>query len=535
MDYRDSFAFGRILTLYFYTSNADKLLQARLLARRRGLVIRHLSASREPYDEDYSSDTQTLLHRAVDQISGMFGIRNCFFIEDTSIRLDAFSRCSDFPGMRAKEWFSSVSFSEVNEQLLRAENNRRTTVKSDIALHVPGLRSPVMFHSETEGVIADTEPSFAAQVQYPWLTPKTFNGWFVPDGQSGVPKRLGEMEFESSLRYDFRAKNIEQLLDRYSEYMAVANLPSQSFTNRVPTPPVVSQLELDLPRSRSLILIIGGKCAGKTTFADRIAMRESVQVFEASSVFKALANEHNFKSQSDGDVFWFLQSIGLESVGREVARLVSSVPDQTCVVTGLRTIEEILYLQDAFPETIVILIESDQRIRYERHIKRAREQGLDSLSEFRINDERQREYGALRVAHDIADLVISNEESMERYLARVDDVFGHIEKERIQYASAASPSELERCLTALNKIGMVATCQEISDRTQESGFPVLVYNTNRALKAAPEFARRVKRPGGKLSYEITDRGRALLTLMQIRRHRVIQKKNAMMEPNCGQK
>ena len=48
-------------------------------------------------------------------------------------------------------------------------------------------------------------------------------GWFIPDGAT---KRLGEMEFEEALGFDFRAKALTKLIARLEEMNAALNLGS---------------------------------------------------------------------------------------------------------------------------------------------------------------------------------------------------------------------------------------------------------------------------------------------------------------------
>jgi inosine/xanthosine triphosphate pyrophosphatase family protein len=198
--YGNSLGFERILNVYFYTSNPDKLFQARLMFVRSGYLLRHFTAHREPYDEDYSLPTEEMLTRAIQQVNAEFGIKSLFFVEDTSLRLEALSESSDFPGLKVKEWFASCTFEEVDHLIQERGGDRRAIVKSDIALYVPTLSHVIVFHGETAGIVAPSPPAFSGSVQYPWLTPTTFNGWFIPDGAT---KRLGEMEFEESLGFDF--------------------------------------------------------------------------------------------------------------------------------------------------------------------------------------------------------------------------------------------------------------------------------------------------------------------------------------------
>ena len=54
------------------------------------------------------------LQKAIGQIENSFGLRSIFFVEDTSVRIEALSTDSaEYPGLRVKEWFKQVSFQEL--------------------------------------------------------------------------------------------------------------------------------------------------------------------------------------------------------------------------------------------------------------------------------------------------------------------------------------------------------------------------------------------------------------------------------------
>src|SRR5215475_11202073 len=103
--YGNAFEYDRILNVFFYTSNTEKLLQARLLFMRHGYELRHFRGKKEPYDEDYEVGTAGLLTRAINQVKAEFGVRSIFFVEDTSVRVEALSGIRDIPGPAVKEWF----------------------------------------------------------------------------------------------------------------------------------------------------------------------------------------------------------------------------------------------------------------------------------------------------------------------------------------------------------------------------------------------------------------------------------------------
>jgi inosine/xanthosine triphosphate pyrophosphatase family protein/dephospho-CoA kinase len=518
--YGDAFLFERLLNVYFYTSNADKLLQARLMFVRYGYKLRHFKGRREPYEEDYSLETEQMLTRAIEQVNAEFGIRSIFFVEDTSLRLEALSADSDYPGKRVKEWFSSTTFRELDDQLRANGGDRTAIVKSDIALYVPTLSHTIFFHGESAGLVATTPPNFSASAQYPWLTPNTFNGWFIPNGS---PKRLGEMEFEESLNFDFRAKSLAALISRLEELNSAINLnPHFYVVRKTAATSTTEQLVFRdlLPHDESpsqVLLVVGQKCAGKTTFSDHVAGYDEVMVFEASSVLRRIAMDAEEPVESADEAFRFLREHGLDCVAQTIAKYLERSEAKLNIVTGLRTIEEISLLFHRFHNTRIVYIDSDSRTRFERHLRRARDQDVKTFNAFEKQDEQQAEFGVLRVPTEIATDIIRNDGTLEQYKAKIDTLIGSLAVSGARTTAASGPkidrSELHRTLGALSALGRDGTCDDISLKATELGHPVRKYNTNRALKSVPEFAERIKRSGHLLSYKLTARGQQLLELL----------------------
>ena len=338
--------------------------------------LNHFRSRTEPYDEDYSLETEELLGSAIDDIRSAYGLRSVFFVEDTSLRIECLSDQVDFPGVGVKEWFQDVNFDEIQGQIETLGGDRRATVKSDIALHIPTLSHPIFFHGETKGVVAETPPDFEPSIQYPWLTPDTFNGWFIPDGSD---TRLGNMSFEESLRFDFRAKSLRQLLERLVEMSAVLSLQRPHYTATKPPKASSTQLSLNLSELKVLV-VIGEKCAGKTTFGDFAIGDGHIPVFEASAVLRSFAESEGASIQTGDDAKSFLETYGQDIVARRIANLIGPDVEQLVIVQGLRTIEEIEFLSQQYPGLAIVQIVADERIRFERHIKRARDLDAKTFS-----------------------------------------------------------------------------------------------------------------------------------------------------------
>ncbi len=513
LQYGDVFRFNRLLKTFFYTSNADKLIQARLVFMRSGYQLSHYRSHQEPYDEDYSLDTKGLLGKALQQVSGDFERRSVIFVEDTSVRIEALSDEIDYPGIRVKEWFTDTSFEELDRQISLRGGDRRCIVKSDIALRLPSLSRPMFFHGETKGRVAADPPTFSASLQYPWLTPDTFNGWFIPEGSN---RRLGEMEFEESLAFDFRAKALTSLIERLEEMNAVLNLGRSSHIVRQPsngTAAIERQLSLLPADRRDVLIVMGHKCAGKSTFSDFLTGNyRGVFALEGSTLLRQIAAEEGSQVSSSAEAITFLEQRNWNVVAKRAADYIARENVDLNVVTGMRTVEEVLYLRSILPGARTVLVEADARTRFERHLKRARSDDARTFKEFLSLDEEQMQFGALRVAHEIADVVIRNDSDLSSYWRRIDELVGTI---HTLPATRQNASELHRSLRALQFIGRAATCDEIAAASAAQGRSVRKYNNNRALKSVPEFAVRIEKRGELLRYRMSSRGTALTELLDL--------------------
>jgi dephospho-CoA kinase len=325
------------------------------------------------------------------------------------------------------------------------------------------------------------------------------------------------MEFEESLHFDFRAKALTELIATLEQLNAAINLRPNFYTTRRPISFHPEQLSLIAEPSRHIVLVVGARCSGKSTFSDYMANYDSVRVYEASTVLRGLGEENGVIPSNSEEAIDFLSEVGWDAVARKIADYIEKNDARLNVVTGLRTPEELLFFKRRFPTARIILIDADQRIRFERHIKRARDGDLTTMKAFAAEDERQRRFGTLRIASDIAEITIHNDGTRDQYSKRIEEVIEFILKplETRAFESNKSLSELHRSLNALLRIGMAATCEEISILTARLGSPVRKYNTNRALKAVPEFAKRIEQKGERLRYQPTSRSLSLLALLDL--------------------
>jgi inosine/xanthosine triphosphate pyrophosphatase family protein/dephospho-CoA kinase len=505
--------------VYFYTSNIPKFLQARIVFERAGLVLHHFKSRQEPYSEDYSLGKEELLARAIAEIVGSVGAGSLLFVEDTSLRIEALSETTDYPGLAVKEWFPQTPFDELDHKLRERHNDRRATVKSDIALHIPGLTRPVYFHGETTGEISGDPPSFSENSQYPWLTPHTFNGLFIP---KGAGKRLGEMTLEESWSYDFRTQALEKLLDRLEEYTGVLNLGSQAYRVR-PTEATLDQYPLLTPQANGVVLIVVGRtCAGKTTFAEYAQNNHELAFIEASSVVRMLARDQRLEGRSPFDLAkLLLETQGADIVARKIIDLYPQALLKGAVISGFRTIEELETLKHRVPEAKVVVVEASERVRFQRYLNRERASGPRDITDFRRADSEQWSFGLVRVAEDFADIRIGNEGTLEDYHRAIEALLTKPDlsntvgvSTKVHPRVESDANQLFRCLAALRSAGRPLSCDEIQVLTAQTGHVVRHNNANKVLKRAPELARRLDSNTSRVRYEVLSAGHAYVRYME---------------------
>ncbi len=500
---------ARLPRVHFYTSSTDKFLQARLIFDQAGLILRHFRGHTEPYEEDYSLTKEDLLQFAVDQVKESTNDRHSlFFVEDTSLRIEALSaENTDFPGLQVKEWFQRTSFESLEHEISKNGGNREATVKSDIALYVPGLPQAIFFHGETRGAVAPSPSEVSTSVRYPWLSNQTFNGWFIPEGAS---RRLSEMDFETSVQYDFRIKALTKLVDRLEENVAIqeARQERKIQASVVETPKQVSLFETE---TIPVFVVIGATCAGKTTFAENAYFHSDFRQVEASSVMRFLNSSAKTNLGSDAleAAVRTFEEKGEDVVARTIVKYFGQEGDRGIVVTGFRHIPELLRFLTHWPNMKVVYVEADERIRFERHLVRGRYHDAQTLEEFRKLSDDQSSLGLIENARQLADVVILNEDTEAAFKDSVVTVLENRQNSNVTRLSkfrARTTSKIYRILTVLRD-KTITTSREISDELSRRGDHMETRNVNWVLSQAPTLADRYENPGEQINYQITDAGR----------------------------
>lgn len=521
IDMRDAFLrLPRQLQVTFFTSSRAKFAQASTIFTMSGARLAFRRHDEEPYEENYSGNKEQLLAEAIREIRRREGATAIFFIEDTSIRIDALSTSSDFPGLRAKEWFAQASHQDLLHTV-DGFGSRACSVESCIALSLPGLDRPIYFYGVTSGDLVSQLPPPQLNLSTPWLDPTSFSGWFVP---TGAERTLGEMSLEGSFRFDFRAKSLKLLLDRLEELTVALNVGPGSyrrlergdyFSDDDPMQPSMFDLpEWSARKERQIILVIGPTCSGKTTFGVQVANDRRCDFVDASSLVRRRRGNSDLDTNIGDFAAELLDREGFDMVAREITQLYGG-SDSPLVVTGLRTIEEIQHLRQVWPQLDLVSLHAPQRVRYQRFVERA-SRGELTFTEFQERDVQQAELGLLPVADELANFIIDNVGTLDEFVSMARGVAGLPGGStrgvvKVSARLSLGESQLYRCLVALRRAGRALTTQEISTALHGA---VLHNNANKMLKRYGALARRRESPSANVRYEITQHGLAFLSAIE---------------------
>ncbi len=418
--------------LTFFTTNQTKLAHARYIAEGRRI---HIKGFRQrTYHADYLEPRLDSRHdilrasyeSAKEQLAkaGFSEASHPFILEDTSVRIEALSSAdTEIPGADIKYWMEDQTFASLDAMLRAKGNDRRALVRSEVLLHVPSSFQAswnvesdfLLFTGQQSGAIVDAEYVFDANLIYPWLDNRSFNKWFVPEGDS---RPLGALPIAVADRLDFRRKSLGKLFD-FLEERRYFSAP-------------VAQFELPLDRQPNIILC-GYTCAGKTTASQHLARRFGYLHIEASD-FMHLAYLYRHGYPGPTAIGDFAEQALAERPTIAAEKVVEYMLDNLgapIVVSGFRAPDEIAYFEGAMRSHGKAFtrrfVRADQDIRYQRLRTRGRPGDDLTIEEFRARDLQQQRMGLDAIDRSPETLPLTNNASLEAYWAQVDEFAGENE------------------------------------------------------------------------------------------------------------
>lgn len=423
-----------MIDLVFFTSSRIKLSHAVHLCR--DYDVRVVGFREKTFGATYVEpriyDREQLIERsyrdALQRWQKAVSGSGFFFIEDTSVMIDALSIEHETPGLDVKYWMAETDFATLDGQLKALGNNRRATIRSDLVLHLPPEwsetenKSYKCFTSTASGNVVAREEVFDTNPMYPWLDNKTFNKWFVPDG---CLQPISMLSIAKADQHDFRAPAFREMLEFLESHQKIF---------RRTQPGVQTSFDFG-PR---LFIVCGPSCAGKTTLAEYLAERYGYYHIEASD-FMYMSYYQRHGVASTGAIGDFAEQALREQpeiVAEQVLRNIQQNEQTPVIVTGFRSPAEVdwfrHYYAGKYPIEFVY-IAANQDIRYSRSLTRRRDGEADGWEDFVLRDAQQAAMGLIELERDFAANRIENNESLEQY-------FSHFEE---RYAQQLQQADIE--------------------------------------------------------------------------------------------
>ena len=413
-----------MFALVFFTTNDVKLAHFQYLASGAGLAVagfRHKSYYAS-YNEPRTKDRTALLTASYESALAQWKKTHkgqdsgFFFLEDTSVRIDALSIDEEIPGVDVKFWMRDMTFDLLDLQLRAHDNNRRASVRSDIVLHVPnairqalGLRDKFLhFFGITSGKIVAKDDLFQPNVVFPWLDNRTFNRWFVPDGFDQPISRLNIQDANS---VDFRKRAFDGMVNFLSTKglaLRAALNPEQKVQLSLPVIP-------DQPRD---FMICGPSCAGKSTLASYLAKEYGYCHLEASDyMYRAFWQRHGpISTISIGTFAEAALREQPEIVAEQIREAVNDDNPRAFTVTGFRAPAEVKYLKDSLSQSRrlqLVYVDAAPAIRFKRSKLRQRESYEITQEEFDNRDNQELRMGLSAIASSPDVITIRNEGTLD--------------------------------------------------------------------------------------------------------------------------
>jgi len=345
------------LNLFFVTSNIVKSYHINHLCNLFGIPIKYYKNIFQSYQENYNLLPEEAIKFSINFIAQKLKHLGLFFIEDSSIKIDALSEDNkEYPGLETKEFFIDKDFSDIDRLIKSKGNNRKATIISRMGLHLPGNVEPEVFYGEIKGKITEREPKInKSNKNAIWLYDKSPINYFIPNGENDV---LSNLNIKDSYEYDVRLKALEKMFYRLFQFIKIIENAKSIYIK------VKSDKVNQLPLFNPKVLIISGYTgAGKTTSATYLENKYGYHFLEESEAVKKEFVSLDFR---EGNLFNFVNNTIKSKDPLYFIKLLiknENVNSDKIVISGIRNPKEIDYLKKMFLDSKLIYIDTPFKIR----------------------------------------------------------------------------------------------------------------------------------------------------------------------------
>ncbi|MCW1300955.1 MAG: AAA family ATPase [Candidatus Nanoarchaeia archaeon] len=177
---------------------------------------------------------------------------------------------------------------------------------------------------------------------------------------------------------------------------------------------------------RKIVGIAGTIGSGKDVVSHYLAQKYGYIEIIMGDLVRDLANELKLEPSRENLLKLqkrYVEQFGREYWGKRAVEKIQSIASEKIVVNGIRRIEDIKVLKQAFinDRVVLLVIDADPKIRFERLVKRGREGDPKNFDQFLLQELAERETFDLEELEKIADYKIENDGSLVELYTRVDE------------------------------------------------------------------------------------------------------------------
>ncbi len=369
------------------------------------------------YSESYNKSPDEALLHSIEAVKSDLGHLGMFFIEDSTITINALStNTKTIPGLATKEFFKKYDFDSIDRMIKAHGNDRTVTISSKLCLNIPGSVEPEIFSATLDGIFLENQYQATTEEAPVWINNTPFASYFVPDGKDKPFIQLPEKElyeidirFEAAKKLIFRLRQFSAIYENRLLFIRNKTVVKESYQGRLFKP--------------TLIIISGYSSSGKTTVSSYLKTKFNLDHIEESSVVTSeisLFSNQERKTSIDKTIEKFgpLHFIKKALEGIHLHR------NNPLCISGVRTLVEVDYIKKHYPFSVLLYIDGHLELFSMRHRKKClRNKNLEGDYQKLIKNEFQ--WGMESIKQN-ADYIINNNCNFELLFYHIDEFYNSI-------------------------------------------------------------------------------------------------------------
>lgn len=405
------------LNIMFVSHNIAKIAHFMDIFDRFQLPLRTYKSKIREYNESYNRSSDDALLYSIEAVKRDLGHLGMFFIEDSTITINALStETKKIPGLATKEFFQNYDFDNIDRMIKAHGNDRTVTLSSKLCLNIPGSVEPEIFSAELKGKFLENQCQATSKEVPVWINNTPFASYFVPDGKDKPFIQLTQKELNET---DIRFKAAKKLFFRLKQFSAIYENRLLFIRNK----PVVKESNQNKLFIPPLIIISGHTSSGKTTVSSYLKKEFNLGHIEESS---AVTSEISLFPNSDrkASIDKIVEQFGpLHFIKKAIKDIHPNRIKPFCI-SGVRTLVEVDYLKKHYPFSVLLYIDGHIELFNIRHqIKCRRKNNIESDYQKLIMNEIQ--WGMESIKQN-ADYIITNNCNFELLYYQIDEFYNGI-------------------------------------------------------------------------------------------------------------